>query len=149
MKRPGYIMIRETAVRYGVSRAKLHRLVQLGRLEAAKDPRDERVTLLRTEDLDQFFHFPREEGEEMTYPAPRSNEAGAGRLTPKLRARMDALRNRVSGGKRFTTDGAEIIREEREKRTRRVSSNLCSRPSKPASRPGCTARPSHWQTTCI
>ena len=120
MNRPGYIMIREAAARYGVSRAKLHRLVQLRRLKASKDPRDERVTLVRTEDLDQLFRFPLEDNEETMYSTDKSSEASTGHLTAELCARMDSLRRRVSAGKRFTTESAEIIREEREKRTRQL-----------------------------
>ena len=41
---------------------KLHRLVSLGCLHSSKDPRDERVTLLRLEELESFFMFPMEEG---------------------------------------------------------------------------------------
>ena len=36
-KRPGYLMIKEAAARYDVSRAKLHRLIGLGRLHTVKD----------------------------------------------------------------------------------------------------------------
>jgi hypothetical protein len=115
--------IREAAVRYGVSRAKLHRLVQLGRLATKRDPRDERVTLLRTEQLETLFRFPSKEAEDMRYRtgAETENVAEAyGRLTPELRTRIDVLRERISGGRRLPGDSADIIREEREKRSQQV-----------------------------
>ena len=121
MKRPGYMMIKEAAARYSVSRAKLHRMIQLGRLQTSKDPRDERVTLLRAEDLEALFRFPREEAGEMTY---QTGAAGAkepeGGLTPELMARMDALRTRAFRGQKLARDSADIIREEREKRSRQI-----------------------------
>ena len=122
MKRPGYMMIKEAAVRYGVSRAKLHRLIQLGRLRTAKDPRDERVTLVQTEDVEALFRFPREEevGDMGYRTGTYDTSEPAGRLTPELTARMDALRMRVSGGRTFPDDSAEIIREERERRNREI-----------------------------
>jgi hypothetical protein len=119
VKRPGYMMIKEAAVRYGGSRAKLHRLVQVGRLRTAKDPRDERITLLETEDVEALFRFPGEEVAEMRYGTGSTGGAAAGRLTAELAARMDAVRTRVARGRRFT-DSVNIIREEREKRTRQI-----------------------------
>ena len=100
MKRPGYMMIREAAVRYEVSRAKLHRLVKTGRLQATKDPRDERVTLLRIEDLEAMFRFPEAEASEMEYSVDRVPNHTPGRLTPELMAQMDALRWRIYKGRK-------------------------------------------------
>ena len=91
-----------------------------------KDPRDERATLVRIEDLEVLFHFPLEETE-----GPRSiaqERAGQviatvpsedGRLTPEWRSRIEALRIRISSGDRVA-DSIEIIREEREERSRAV-----------------------------
>jgi hypothetical protein len=89
-KRPGYLMIKEAAARYDVSRAKLHRLIGLGRLRTVKDPRDERVTLLRTEELEKLFRFGREEETPMEYGTATTHEEHVpGRLTAELRAKMD------------------------------------------------------------
>ena len=121
MGRRGYMMIKEATVAYGVSRAKLHRLVQQGRLETSKDPRDERVTLIRTEELEALFQFPEEEAGEMRYETGTKNaEQGAGRITAELMARMDAIRERIAARGRTLKDSAEIIREEREKRARQI-----------------------------
>ena len=120
-KRPGYLMIKEAAARYSVSRAKLHRLIGLGRLRTVKDPRDERVKLLRTEELDEVFRFGREEASPMEYRTVATREELVpGRLTAELRAKMDELRWRISKGRKLPTDSVDIIREEREKRTRQV-----------------------------
>ena len=121
MRRPGYMSIREAAARYEVSRAKIHRLVQTGRLRTSHDPRDERVTLLRAEDLETLFRFPRYQVADMQYETDTASiEATAGRLTAAKRARIDALRMRAAGGRRLTTDSASIIREEREKHSRQL-----------------------------
>ena len=117
MRRPGYMIIKEAAVRYGVSRTKLHRLVKQGRLRTSKDPRDERVTLLSTEDVESALGFSGEEGNDMAYIDSTEN---AGRLTPELLARMEALRERITARGEFSQDSVEIIREEREKRSRQV-----------------------------
>ena len=117
MERPGYMMIKEAAVHYGVSRAKLHRLIQLGRLRTTKDPRDERATLLRTEDVEAIFRFPAEEAEEMVYKTEVAKwEEPTGRITKDWCDRVDAFRMRISRGRRLPQDSAEIIRGEREKR---------------------------------
>ena len=121
MKRPGYMMIKEAAVQYNVSRAKLHRLVQLGRLRATKDPLDERVTLLRSEDVEALFKFPQQEGYDVVYRT-RSDENGEsdGKMTAELAARMDAVRIRVAKGGRMGGDSVDIIREERDRRAREI-----------------------------
>ena len=121
MKRKGYINIKEAAAHYEVSRAKLHRLINLGRLQTATDPRDERVTLLQAEELESLFHFPTEEVEEVSYEADKMNETVAtGRLTAELRGRIDALRKRISGGRTLAGDSTAIIREERERRSQQI-----------------------------
>ncbi len=125
MKRLGYLSIREAAVQYEVSRAKLHRLIQVGRLEGRKDPRDERVTLLRTEDLEEVFRFPMEEAGAVEYKLDYAKERpDMGTLTADLRARADAVRARVEGGGELRYDSAELVREERERRTRDTDESL-------------------------
>ena len=116
MSRKGYLSIKEAAVQYEVSRAKLHRLVSLGRLHSSKDPRDERVTLLRLEELESLFMFPMEEGPDMDYEAQKTE---TGRLTAELLAEINAFRVRVSRGRKLS-DSTEIIREGREQRSRQV-----------------------------
>lgn len=49
--------------------------------------------------------------------AMRSEAHRAGRLTTEWRARIDALRMRVSGGRSRAEDSVDIIREGRERRT--------------------------------
>ena len=49
-----YLRVKDAAQHLGVSRAKIWRLLKDGRLKAFKDPRDERVTLVRKEDLEPF-----------------------------------------------------------------------------------------------
>ena len=129
MKRPGFMYIREAAVRYSVGRGKLHRLIQQGRLETYKDPADERVTLLRIDDLDEMFRFPVEEGGQMLYRTD-SEKRRPGYLTPELCARMDAVRTRISErlkGRKLP-DSADLIRREREKRTRQIDRGGLRRP---------------------
>ena len=114
-------MIKEAAARYDVSRAKLHRLIGLGRLRTVKDPRDERVTLLRTEELEKLFRFGREEETPMEYGTATTHEEHVpGRLTAELTAKMDDLRWSVSKGRKSASDSVDIIREEREKRSRQI-----------------------------
>ena len=119
-RRKGYLSIKEAAVRYEVSRAKVHRLIQAGRLETQKDPRDERITLLREDELGDLFNFPAEEvHEDMHSETMEYNEREVtGRLTTELRARIDVLRLRVSRGRDRVADSTEIIREERDRRSR-------------------------------
>ena len=118
------MMIREAAARYEVSRAKLHRLISLGRLSTEKDPRDERATLVNIDDLEALFRFPVQrpvETEVRTYAEmDKESGTGAGLLTADMRARVDELRSRISGGRVFADDSADIIREEREKRSREL-----------------------------
>ena len=124
--------IKEAAVRYSVSRGKLHRLIQQGRLETHKDPTDERITLLRTGDLDEMFRFPGEEGGQMMYETD-ARKSPPGYLTPELCARMDAVRTRISKrlGGRVLPDSADLIRREREKRTRQIDRAVSGDPRKP------------------
>jgi len=48
----------------------------------------------------------------------------AGRLTTDARARIDALRMRVSGGRRVTGDSIDILREAREERSSQLYSDV-------------------------
>ena len=113
MKRPGYMNVKEAARRFDVSRAKLHRLISLGQLQTRNDPRDERVTLLRIEDLEALFRFPIER-ENQTSIADASESSG--HLTADSCARMDALRIHAFAGQPLPDDSTNIIRKEREKR---------------------------------
>ena len=120
-RRPGYLSVKEAAVCYEVSRAKIHRLIQLGRLGTAKDPRDERVTLLRSDELESLFGFPHEEAREMRYETEtEGGEIIAGRLTEETCARMDAVRMRIAARYAVQGDSVEIIRQGRERRTRQI-----------------------------
>ncbi len=116
-----YLIINESAALYNVSRGKLHRLVKQGRVRTASDPRDERATLLRIEDLDHLFEFSEEATREMKYNSwVGSRIEGTGRLTQELADQMDELRKRISGGKRSSVDSVAVIRDEREKRSRHL-----------------------------
>ena len=123
VSRPGYMTIKEAAVRYEVSRSKLHRLATTGRVQTEKDPRDERATLIRIEDLEALFQFPTEEAMNAEAATPvydASGEGGeyiVGRLTAEWRNHIDALRTRVMAGRRFAEDSVDIIREGREARS--------------------------------
>jgi hypothetical protein len=124
MKRAGYIMMKDAAVQYSVSRAKLHRLVRLGRLRTTKDPLDERVTLLRTEDVEALFKFPQQETDDVVYRTAATGASdsveGHGKVTADLAARMDAVRVRVAEGGRLSGDSVDIIRQERDRRVLEV-----------------------------
>ena len=113
--------VKEAAVRYDVSRAKLHRLIQLGRLHTERDPRDERVTLLRADELESLFRFPSEDVGEMSDGTDTVETAGLdGRLTEALRSKADALRSRVAGGLNPASGSVAILREERDRRGERL-----------------------------
>ena len=119
--RPGYLTIKEAAVRYEVSRAKLHRLVRSGRVETEKDPRDERATLLRVEDLEEIFRFPLDEpgttgAKTSTGATMYADRNRRGTLTAEGRARIDAVRARVERGGGVVGDSVDIIREARTER---------------------------------
>ena len=51
-----YLSIKEAAVAYKVSRTKIHRLVKSGAVRSSSDPRDDRITLVSVDDLDNRFH---------------------------------------------------------------------------------------------
>lgn len=126
MQRPGYLNITEAALRYGVSRAKLHRLIKIGRLHATKDPRDERVTLLPLEELEGQFSFrpetlPRREAA-VKADAAQHPAYKPGQITPEWRAQLDELRERISAqmGGKLDWDSVEIIREQREIRSKEL-----------------------------
>ena len=105
-----YLRINEAAARYHVSRVKLWRLIQSGRLTATKDPRDERAKLVREEDVSRIL-TPEDDGP-------------VGRLTPERIARMDEFVKQVFGDKTIDLDITELIREEREKRTQQLMEAL-------------------------
>ena len=129
MGRQDYINIKEASVRYEVSRAKLHRLIQRGRLQTTKDPRDERLTLLRADELKALFSFPAEKEEnEVSYTTANNKERREeGTLTAELCARMDGFRKRVFGDEVLADDSVTIIREAREKRTAQIEAALSGR----------------------
>jgi hypothetical protein len=111
----GFLSIKEAAVQYSVSRAKVHRHIRAGQLRARKDPRDRRVTLLLQDELDRLFDIPEDTTRDnMNYETTKT----AGRLTSEMRARVDALRGRMAArGTAGMVDSAAIIRAERERRT--------------------------------
>lgn len=118
------MMMKDAAAQYSVSRAKLHRLVRLGRLRTTKDPLDERVTLLRIEDVEALFKFPQQEADDVVYRTAATgtgnNAESYGKVTADLAARMDAVRTRVAEGGRLSGDSVDIIREERDRRVLEV-----------------------------
>jgi len=120
--RKGYLSIKEAAVRYEVSRGKVHRLIQSGRLETQKDPRDRRVTLLRPDELDRLLNLPGNGmGDDMNNEMTSTElKEATGWLTGELRSRVDALRLRVAGRTVGVVDSTAIIREERERRSREL-----------------------------
>lgn len=116
----GFLTIKEAAVQYEVSRAKVHRLIRAGRLHAREDPRDRRVTLLRQDDLDRLFDISENATrDDMTYETMRTvTTMSTGRLTSEMRARVDALRGRMAErGTARAIDSAAIIRAERDRRS--------------------------------
>ena len=137
--RQNYVNIREASVRYEISRAKLHRMIRMGRLAPIKDSRDERATLLRIEDLEHIFRFPRE----TVVDAQQRSVAAAsvipahGVLTSQKRARIDALRYRIAGvGRRFD-DSVDLVREQRGQRSVELAGDLDG---------GHDSRPGRYQT---
>ena len=95
--RHGYMSVNEAAVFYGVSRAKLHRLIRFGRLTTEKDPRDHRVTLLISNELEAIFQFPANNIlDTKKLPSDLADSENiSGILTPTLRAEIDSLRKRL------------------------------------------------------
>ena len=96
-KRPGYMSINEAAAFYGVSRAKLHRLIRFGQLSTQKDPLDHRVTLLIDAELKTIFQFPANRVVDMdkSTDKPVDKELMPGTLTHILRTEVDLLRERL------------------------------------------------------
>ena len=96
-KRPGYMSINEAAAFYGVSRAKLHRLIRFGQLSTQKDPLDNRVTLLIDAELKAIFQFPGNCFRDLkkSTDKPVDKERMSGTLTHILRAEVDLLRERL------------------------------------------------------
>ena len=105
-----HLNIREASVRYNVSRAKLHSLINLGHLHTEPDPRDGRARLISSEKLEELFGLT--EGDTMYKSAYTT-----GRLTSSTRGRLDALRRRVAMTDKKATDSVEIIRELRAERS--------------------------------
>ena len=105
-----YLSIREASVAYEVSRTKIHRLVRNGVVRAAKDPRDDRVTLVNIEDLDTRFH-----GENVMEIRDTANVVGI--ATASKLDRMNGIRER-SAVYGVGSDSTEILREQREARSR-------------------------------
>ena len=133
MERDGFMMIKEAAATYSVSRAKIHRLIKHGRLTAIEDPRDERVKLLRKEELDALFQLYTEEANEVRYDTAQA----IGRITPEVAAGMDAVRERIAASGVRLPDSTGIIREERDKRSRHlyeVAAGINTRPDEETTR---------------
>jgi hypothetical protein len=107
-----YLNIRDAALKYEVSRSKLHRLVRSGQLRVQTDPRDGRASLLNSGELEAFFSTS--EGasldEETGALQPAKHRANNGYLTDEARTRIDALRTRATGGRPLSVD---IIRDSR------------------------------------
>jgi|GEM_PF-1441729 hypothetical protein len=118
-----FLNIRDAALKYEVSRSKLHRLVRSGQLRVQTDPRDGRASLLNSDELEAFFTTP--EGADLNegigaIEAAR-NQANKGYLTAEARARIDTLRSRATGGRRLSVNSADIIQEARNPRTQETS----------------------------
>ena len=106
-----YLSIKEAAVAYRVSRTKIHRLVKSGAVRSSRDPRDDRITLVRVDDLDSRFR-----GDTVMdiNSAAYSGIATADRLN-----RMNAIR--ASGGVAGVgSDSTEILRAQRDARSREL-----------------------------
>jgi hypothetical protein len=114
-----HLNIRDAALKYEVSRSKLHRLVRSGQLRVQTDPRDGRASLLNITELEAFFSTP--DGDDLNEGAgaleAAEHQAKKGYLTAEARARIDALRIRASGGRRLSVNSADIIQEARDSRT--------------------------------
>ncbi len=125
MERRGYLYIKEAAVQYDVSRSKLYRMIQAGKVRTATDPRDRRATLLHVEDLEEYFRFAPDEAENaMGYTADRYTIETEGTLTAIWRARIDKLRARAAMSGRLGGDSVDIIREAREARDDQLDSSI-------------------------
>ncbi len=107
-----YKTIREAAVEYRVSRSKVHRLVKKGVVRTTRDPRDQRATMVDMDDLSKVF------GERDDSTMIRYDATDTGRLTVERMAEMDTIRERIAAEYGVASDSTEIIREEREKRSR-------------------------------
>ena len=105
-----HLNIREAAVRYNVSRAKLSSLISLGHLHTEPDPRDGRARLISSQELEELFGLT--EGDTM-YKSTRTT----GRLTTSARGRLDALRTRVARTGKKATDSVDIVRQMRAERS--------------------------------
>jgi hypothetical protein len=113
-----YLNIRDAALKYEVSRSKLHRLVRSGQLCVQTDPRDGRASLLNSAELEAFFSTS--EGADSNESAG-TFQANNGYLTAEARARIDALRIRATGGQRLSENSADFIQVARDSRSQIAS----------------------------
>ena len=118
-----YLNVRDAALKYEVSQSKLHRLVRSGQLRVQTDPRDGRASLLNSAELEAFFSTP--EGADSNEGAgafeAAKHQANKGYLTAEVRARIDALRTRATGGRRLIANSADIIQEARDSRSQEAA----------------------------
>ncbi len=118
-----YLNIRDAALKYEVSRSKLHRLVHSGQLRVQTDPRDGRTSLLNTAELETFFSAPEgavsHKGDGSLEPV--THQANIGYLSAEARARIDELRVRANGGRQLSVSSEDIIKEARGSRTQEDS----------------------------
>lgn len=106
-----YLSIKEASVAYEVSRTKIHRLVKSGAVRSSKDPRDDRITLVRVDDLDSRFR-----GDTVM---DMNSTAYTGVATADRLNRMNAIRE---GGSvtAVRSDSTDILRAQREARSREL-----------------------------
>lgn len=114
-----YLNIRDAALKYEVSRSKLHCLVRSGQLRVQTDPHDGRASLLNTAELETFFSPPEgavsHKGDGSLEPV--THQANIGYLSDEARARIDALRVRANEGRQLSVSSEDIIKEARGSRT--------------------------------
>ena len=118
-----YLNIRDAALKYEVSRSKLHRLVRSGQLRVQTDPRDGRASLLNSAELEAFFSTS--EGADSNQRADAleatKHQTNNGYLTAEARSRIDALRIRATGGQRLSENSADFIQVARDSRSQIAS----------------------------
>jgi hypothetical protein len=136
MQQEEYTSISAAAKKYGVSRAKVHRLIQQGKVGTAEDPRDARVTLVWDGDVRKALgaggaYAPRAAGaaevrDGGALAMAERYTAGTGTLTAEQRRRVDALRARLARGSLSGEDSVDVIRRMREERTRALEGREAS-----------------------
>ena len=104
-----YLSIKEASVAYEVSRTKIHRLVKSGAVRSSRDPRDDRITLVRVDDLDSRFR-----GDTVM---DMNSAAYTGVATADRLNRMNAIR---ASGSVAGSDSTDILRAQRETRSREL-----------------------------